>query len=503
MSDALESPVKTAPAIKYPVELLRDGKGIYGIGAVAKEINYPDLILRRDRLQESDPHCYIRPALQMITGGFRHGMFSHAAEEHFRQEIHHGMLRRAGLPWPPHQEDDRNLRWWSSDPEQQAHNRRIFHGLRLGSLSIINKLIGRALEEAADREAVMLARRFRFRDRYAVYRATAMSPRALQITAVFPALGLAIFAPDVATDRAREARRLVEDGERLNKIAELMGVPLAFRNVKPGAARTALAVAGAFEDPRLVDAYMPQSLPKMKRWLRSINLANELGPDFVRWVAKYALEIGSLEEVKDIGDWVRSCYRASVPPHVLRAIIGHPLAHQQQGEQFVHRQFNADMSLATVIKLNHEWHEAVAANMSGPNAKFPEPWAPGAETCGLNIIPITTNSELYREGATMRNCVGTYAHQVQLGDVYIYSVRRSGERVATLELVRNRSLVAIGELRGPCNTQAPKEISRAVRSWLRDQRGVFRLPNPNARRNLGELFAPDDEFATIDEDIPF
>lgn len=40
-----------APAIKYPVELLRDGKGLYGIG-VAKEAEIyhrPRLILRRDR----------------------------------------------------------------------------------------------------------------------------------------------------------------------------------------------------------------------------------------------------------------------------------------------------------------------------------------------------------------------------------------------------------------------------------------------------------------------
>ena len=55
----------------------------------------------------------------------------------------------------------------------------------------------------------------------------------------------------------------------MRKIAELMGVPMAFRRVKPGAAHLALAVADAFEDPRLIDAHMPESLTKMKLWLNA------------------------------------------------------------------------------------------------------------------------------------------------------------------------------------------------------------------------------------------
>ena len=90
----------TMSEIQHPVELLRDGKGIYGIG-VAKEadVEHPPkpLILRRDRLEENNTD---RAVLQMITGGFRHGMFARMLEERLRQVIHHGLLRRRGLPWP-------------------------------------------------------------------------------------------------------------------------------------------------------------------------------------------------------------------------------------------------------------------------------------------------------------------------------------------------------------------------------------------------------------------
>ena len=178
--------------IKHSVELLRDRKGIYGIGvAKCEEIDYPpkDLILRPDHLAEGQ--IWQHAVLQRITGGFRHGMFCNMLEERHRQLIHHAMLRRAGLPWPPPQESPY---YWSTDHQQQIRNRQIYHGLRLGSLSIVNRLIGRALEEATDPVVIKIARRFGFRYRYPLYRAAARSPRVLQLSNVFPALALAIFA---------------------------------------------------------------------------------------------------------------------------------------------------------------------------------------------------------------------------------------------------------------------------------------------------------------------
>ena len=276
----------TQPGIKYPVELLRDGKGIYGIG-VANDVETDrrpkDLILRHDCLPEYKTDLSGYPILQMITGGFRHGMFCHTLEEHHRQVIHHGMLRRAGLAWPPPQSGDAPYeRYWSLDPRQQVRNRQIYHGLRLASLSIINSLIGQALEKAADQEAIKVARRFRFRYRYNIYRAIALSPRALQLAVTFPALAFAIFgdscpmhAPDNCDELDKkysdlkrignEAEALVEAGAPLRKIADLMRMPMAFRKIKPRAADWTLAsIAHSAWDKRLIHAYMPETLPRMK-----------------------------------------------------------------------------------------------------------------------------------------------------------------------------------------------------------------------------------------------
>lgn len=126
------------------VDLLRDGRGVYGIG-VPDAIDHrelaiacgrdsevwqpppPALILRPDMLAVPEPPYPSKAALQKITGGFRHGMFSHCIEEHLRKLIHYWMLHTAGLPWPP---DGPPVRYWSTDAKQQARNRQIYHGLR-------------------------------------------------------------------------------------------------------------------------------------------------------------------------------------------------------------------------------------------------------------------------------------------------------------------------------------------------------------------------------------
>ena len=230
-----------------PVQLLRDGKGIYGINMVDDDDRWQRaMILRPDRLSESRPY---RAALQMIPARSEHGPFRRMFEECMRNSIHLGMLARKGLDWP---RDDRG--WWSDDPAQKTRNRNIYHGLKRASRKVTNRLMSEALE-VADQNALTLARRFPLTDRNFIYHATAQSPWALQLTETFPALGLAIFRngllhPD---DRIQEAARLVEAGARLKKVAELMGIPMSYRSVKPGAADLALAVVDAIEDPRLVD----------------------------------------------------------------------------------------------------------------------------------------------------------------------------------------------------------------------------------------------------------
>ena len=138
-SDYLKAPghlrlVFDRPAkVVHTVELLRDKKGVYGIG-IAKDADVHDagmkqILIRPDRLEYE---AYGSPIYQMITGGFRHGMFANTSEEMLRREIHFSMFRRAGLLWPPDRiPSGQQCNYWSTDKDEQIRNRQKYHGLRL------------------------------------------------------------------------------------------------------------------------------------------------------------------------------------------------------------------------------------------------------------------------------------------------------------------------------------------------------------------------------------
>jgi hypothetical protein len=497
-----------------PVELLRDGRGVYGIGVsdefaplARRELVRPSLIvLRPDRFNLAKPSDGYRGAiLQKINGGFRHGMFCHTAEEQLRQFIHHVALDRADLPWPPRQGRD-DPAWWSHDKKQQARNRGIYHGLRLLSLGVINSLIGKAIEEAADADAIKAARRFAFLYREEIYRACAQSRRALQLTDTFPLLAAMIYSSccyrvwdesERADWEARKkaAAKLVERGARLRDVAAAIGIPMALRCIKPGAVH--LSTSLIFKHPTLL-RHMPDALPRSRRWLRLVRwAADHAGADYAQWAARNVWQIpGSLDEagafLSDLADWVK----AGTEPDADDGDPDEPWGQEERRRrQFVVRPFTPSMSLKTVTELSADWHEAVASDMSGPQYAFPKAWYPAAKIGAYEILPIDSSAELYREGAAMHHCAGTYANDVKRGYSYFYSIRSDGKRVATLALDRAAvgNSVAISQLRGPCNAQPPKAISLTVQRWLHTQPPLppqdAPTPSPEARAALDRLRA--------------
>jgi PcfJ-like protein len=477
-----------------PVELLRDGRGIYGIGvsepfdyeAVAWRCGFmPEpytfqrapnaLILRPDWFMDTKPHNAV---LQKIVGGFRRGPFMRSGEEQLRQFIHHDALNRAGLPWPPSD----NERWWSTDKKLQARNRGVYHGLRCLSLHVINDLIGKALQEAADADAVKAARRFTLAHRESIYRAAALSRRALQLTETFPVLAVAIYSDywrrcptadfnnweaqriEIA-DRKRTATHLVDRGARLREVAAVMNIPMTLRHIKPGMAHLATDVF--YQHPEFLN-FLPDTTMRQRIWLLLVNWAfHKIDADFGLWTARHVPEIPGRRDqeigsfISDIADWVS----AGKPAPAGQGYGAPPPA----GHEFVLRPFTPSMSLKTVTTLSAEWHEKVAAAMDGPEATFPPPWYPAAKIGDFDILPIENSAELYREGAAMHHCIGTYVDAVQSNRCYIYSVRQADKRIATFALARCAVSAELSEIRGTCNAQVPDITIAAVRRWLRAQ----------------------------------
>jgi hypothetical protein len=136
----------------------------------------------------------------------------------------------------------------------------------------------------------------------------------------------------------------------------------------------------------------------MRFWLRAVRFAAWISPDFAEFIAKHTTEVGATVDeasiwIEDAADWVRACLPASDQT-------------PRPGAEFVTRRFSRGMSVKTVTALTHEWHEAVAYNMTGPSYEFPEPWAPATKIGDYDVVPITNSGELYREGNAMHHCAG-------------------------------------------------------------------------------------------------
>jgi hypothetical protein len=70
----------------------------------------------------------------------------------------------------------------------------------------------------------------------------------------------------------------------------------------------------------------------------------------------------------------------------------------------------------------------------------------------LEAFSLNNSDDLWEEGAAMVHCVGGYDERCFHNQSRIYSVRRKGERVATLELRFDDRQWTIGQLYGPGNT---------------------------------------------------
>ena len=501
-----DTDIKAGPRLEF----LRDGQGIYGltIPPVGEETDVLSLIVRPDKLGDVSPKGLM--ALQRVN---QLPIFRGTAERALVRRLIDVRLCRAGLKrgdWEAQGE------WWADNDRDRAANRRRYFANLTSAWRIANARIGQLLEAAADQDVLRLARRFTISCRAEIYYHTANSSRMRQLAQIFPALALVVARGElpnsadgpsfliqtvaVEAERTHDARRLVERGAPLAEVAEAVGLGMALRKVPPGAAEDVIHFGHALKDnPELIHAYLPSTTPAAKRWWRAIGVAESYGPPFVEWTARNATALGRTknevcDRLQDIRDWVRASYAAGIPSHVVQALS----LQGTDGAEFVTRPFSSDMSLRTVIGLSHDWHEAVAANMTGPNLALPDPWCEGDTINGYTITPLTTSADLYREGKTMHNCVGTYVENIRFGGCYIFSVTKNGARTATVELVNNEGRPELAQVRAPCNATADRQVKRAVRRWLSTRPSIkitslIGWPHQQQRA----------EGAEFDTDIPF
>jgi hypothetical protein len=108
-----------------------------------------------------------------------------------------------------------------------------------------------------------------------------------------------------------------------------------------------------------------------------------------------------------------------------------------------------------------------------------DPWLEPGEANGLAFSPLLEQGDILGEAHAMQNCADQYADRIARDKCRLYSIRRRGVRVATLEIgphPREAGVLAISQLKARHNMPAAAEIWQAAHAWLATQKDLKRPP---------------------------
>lgn len=147
--------------------------------------------------------------------------------------------------------------------------------------------------------------------------------------------------------------------------------------------------------------------------------------------------------------------------------------------------WNGRWSWDRVIRETAAWHEALAnANIDRINdGRYDEEVDYGAfpreaSYSGFTFHALQSLRALIVEGKAMRHCVASYHRDILSGRARVYSIRKGGDRVATLELnfvtrqneegVTTSRSIRVAQIKGPCNAPVAVEVEDAAKWLARD-----------------------------------
>jgi hypothetical protein len=124
-----------------------------------------------------------------------------------------------------------------------------------------------------------------------------------------------------------------------------------------------------------------------------------------------------------------------------------------------------------------DWRESVELELTLGTRSVEDHWLQPGSMDGYTFLPLSSAAEIESEGRAMRNCVRTYGDVVASGDTRLWSVRRDGERVATLEIGRmgKSPVPGINQLCLAENKDPSAEMWLAVHRWFHAQE-LVQLP---------------------------
>ena len=319
------------------------------------------------------------------------------------------------------------------------------------------------LPEPAERTVM----RFAAPVRREIRRLIRSSPRVGDLCETFPGLLYALALRHGPASARLSALSAIESGAPLKSVARILGIPMWLRKLPPeafGILSADLPQSPAFS--RQIAHRLPRDPKESKAWLKAVQFAaGACGDDFAVWLAGQPI------------------YETDFDPHrslsVLAAYAWFSGKPQTRAAKLIVVPWRSEISLDTAMCAAKSWFNRVRLVLQMPEGAVTDPWLRPGIALGYTFEPLISSHAILDEAQAMHNCADQYAERLVREKCRLFSVRRNGLRIATLEIGphgREGGVLAINQLKARHNMAVSGDVWQAAYSWMSGQSGLKRLP---------------------------
>jgi len=138
------------------------------------------------------------------------------------------------------------------------------------------------------------------------------------------------------------------------------------------------------------------------------------------------------------------------------------------GHELLDRRWTPNMRVDSALEAAREWRTKIALHVNLGSQPIVDMWLQAQQVAGYDFVPLDSIPAIIEEAAAMKNCLRTYGHSLAHNHSRLWSVRRDGARVATLQVAGNDDdpLLNIVQLKGFRNARVRRDVWWAARQWL-------------------------------------
>lgn len=288
----------------------------------------------------------------------------------------------------------------------------------------------------------------------------AQTDRVEQLRAAHPLLFNCLtteYGPEEARNLA--IRRAIA-GEPLRRVCAAIAVPYELRNVPVTGLRSPLAYAEISPAAARAVANRLEHLADPRHQTRAIEalffgtaLCDET---FGMWLARPAIAICLPDGMKRARSLLFYAWCSRLPD----------LLPEEQSKLI----WKDSRDWHTTLAIAQSWLDVVKFCIYFGESPIEDSWAAPYRAGRYEIVPLRTADELLDEASVMQNCLWRYAERLACQQCRLFSVRRSGGRIGTVEIVPGREGdLRIGQFRGPSNVAMDLEAWHVVHEWFASQ----------------------------------